>query len=203
MQKTNRNLIILNSIFIMSLLVANVVAGKIVNLFGLIVPSAVVAYGITFLCTDIINEIWGKEEADKSVKLGFVIQIVSLALIVLAIWLPPAKFATDFNDNFKVVLGQSARVVFASLFAYLISQAHDVFSFNFWRKKTKGNHKWIRNNLSTITSQLIDTSIFITIAFWGIVPNLWIMIVSQYIVKCIIAFLDTPLFYLLTSKNKE
>ncbi len=121
---------------------------------------------------------------------------------MLAIWLPPAKFATDFNEDFKTVLGQSARVVFASLFAYLISQAHDVVSFNFWKEKTKGKHKWIRNNLSTMTSQFIDTSIFITIAFYGLVPNLLLMIISQYVVKCIIALLDTPLFYLLTRKTK-
>ncbi len=201
MKKTNRNLIIVNAIFIMSLLVANVVAGKIVTIYGLIVPGAVVAYGLTFLCTDIINELWGKQEANHSVKLGFIIQIISLGLILLAIWLPPAKFATEFDEHFKIVLGQNARVVIASLIAYIISQAHDVVSFNFWKEKTKGKHRWLRNNVSTITSQLIDTSIFITIAFWGEVPNLLLMIVSQYIVKCIIALIDTPLFYLFTQKE--
>ena len=176
MKKTNDNLIAINAIFIMSLLVANVVAGKVVDLFGFIVPAAVVAYGITFLCTDVINEIWGKEEAKKTVKLGFKIQVASMVLILLAIWLPPAIFAVDFNISFKTVLGQNVRVVFASLTAYTISQAHDVISFNFWKNKTKGEHKWIRNNLSTLTSQIIDTAIFITIAFWGLVPNLLWMI---------------------------
>ena len=203
MKKTNDNLIAINAVFIMSLLVANVVAGKVVNLFGFIVPSAVVAYGITFLCTDVINEIWGKEEAQKAVKLGFKIQVASMILILLAIWLPPAIFAVDFNVAFKAVLGQNVRVVFASLTAYTISQAHDVISFNFWRNKTKGKHKWLRNNLSTMTSQIIDTAIFITIAFWGLVPNLLWMIVSQYVVKAVIAFIDTPFFYLLTRTKDD
>ncbi len=203
MKKTNDNLVAINAIFIMSLLVANVVAGKVVDLFGFIVPAAVVAYGITFLCTDVINEIWGKEEAKKTVKLGFKIQVASMVLILLAIWLPPAIFAVDFNISFKTVLGQNVRVVFASLTAYTISQAHDVISFNFWRNKTKGKHKWIRNNLSTLTSQIIDTAIFITIAFWGLVPNLLWMIFSQYVVKAVIALIDTPFFYLLTRKTKN
>jgi len=202
MKKTNDNLIAINAVFIMSLLIANVVAGKVVDLFGFIVPAAVVAYGITFLCTDVINEIWGKKEAQKTVKLGLKIQLASTVLILLAIWLPPAVFAVDFNVAFKTVLGQNVRVVFASLTAYTISQAHDVISFNFWRNKTKGKHKWLRNNASTLVSQIIDTAIFITIAFWGMVPNLLWMIISQYIVKAIIALLDTPFFYLLTRNKK-
>jgi uncharacterized integral membrane protein (TIGR00697 family) len=202
MKKTNDNLIAINAVFIMSLLIANVVAGKVVDLFGFIVPAAVVAYGITFLCTDVINEIWGKEEAQKTVKLGLKIQLASTALILLAIWSPPAVFAIDFNAAFKTVLGQNVRVVFASLTAYTISQTHDVISFNFWRNKTKGKHKWLRNNASTLVSQIIDTAIFITIAFWGMVPNLLWMIISQYVVKAIIALLDTPFFYLLTRNNK-
>lgn len=202
MKKTNDNLIAINAVFIMSLLIANVVAGKVVDLFGFIVPAAVVAYGITFLCTDVINEIWGKEEAQKTVKLGLKIQLASTALILLAIWFPPAVFAVDFNVAFKTVLSQNVRVVFASLTAYTISQAHDVISFNFWRNKTKGKHKWLRNNASTLVSQIIDTAIFITIAFWGMVPNLLWMIISQYVVKAIIALLDTPFFYLLTRDKK-
>lgn len=86
----------------------------------------------------------------------------------------------------------------ASMIAYLISQTNDVYLFAFFGKITKGKHKWLRNNLSTMTSQLIDTVIFITIAFWGIVPNLLIMIVSQYILKLIIALCDTPFFYIFT-----
>ena len=203
MKKTNDNLIAINAVFIMSLLVANVVAGKVVNLFGFIVPSAVVAYGITFLCTDVINEMWGKKQAQKTVMLGLKVQLASMVLILLAIWLPPAIFAVDFNVSFKTVLGQNVRVVFASLTAYTISQAHDVISFNFWRKKTNGKHKWLRNNLSTMTSQIIDTAIFITIAFWGLVPNLLWMILSQYIIKSIIALIDTPFFYLLTRTKDD
>jgi len=202
-KKNNDNLLLISGVFITSLLIANVVAGKVVDIYGLIVPAAVVAYGITFLCTDVVGEIWGKEQANKLVKIGLITQLISLTLILLALKLPAAVFAIEYTESFNIVLGQSARMIIASLIAYSISQLNDVLIFHKLKEATKGNKKWLRNNLSTLVSQLIDTAIFITIAFYGIVPNLLLMIVSQYIVKSIIALLDTPIFYFLTRENKQ
>lgn len=208
MRKTEKNLMLVNAIFITSLLVANVVSSKIVSFWGLTVPAAIVAYPLTFLMTDVIGEIWGKEEANKTVKLGFICQMVSLALIGGAILLPVAPFA-DNQAQFTAILGSSFRVVFASMIGYLVSQSWDVWIFHKVRdayiKKhgsTKGG-RWIWNNASTMTSQIIDTAIFITIAFIGVVPNIWTMILSQYLVKFVYALLDTPFFYLLTRKRSE
>lgn len=203
MRKTYDNLTLLNCLFIVSLIIANIAASKVVSFWGLVVPAAIVAYPITFLITDVIGEIWGKEEANKTVKRGLICQLVSLVLIGLAILLPIAPFAADFQDTFKSVLSQSFRVVAASLVAYMVAQFNDVFIFHKLKEKTNGKHKWLRNNLSTMTSQVIDTAIFITIAFIGTVPNILTMIVSQYIVKCVYALLDTPFFYLLTKNRKE
>ncbi|SFE90199.1 queuosine precursor transporter [Peptostreptococcus sp. D1] len=202
MNKNNRNLIIINCVFICSLLIANIVAGKVVNLFGFIVPAAVTTYPITFLCTDVISEIWGKKEANLTVKIGIFIQLFSLILIAIAIALPSADFSIDYANNLKLVLGQNIRMVIASLIAYIVAQTNDVFIFHKLKELNKGKHKWIRNNVSTMTSQLIDTAIFITIAFYGTVPNVLIMVISQYVVKVILALLDTPFFYLLTI-NKD
>ena len=196
MEKTNKNLLILNGIFITSLLIANVVSAKIVTFGGLVIPAAIVAYPLTFLMTDIIGEIWGKEQANGTVKLGFICQLISLVLIGLAIILPVAPFA-DNQAEFKGIMAQSFRVVAASLVAYYCSQSWDVWVFHKIREKGTGN-KWLRNNLSTMTSQIIDTAIFITIAFIGTVPNIWVMIGSQYLIKCIYALLDTVPFYYLT-----
>lgn len=182
----------------MSLLVANVVASKIVPIFSFYVPAAVVAYAITFLCTDIISERYGKQEANEAVKRGFIIQIFFMVLVFLAVMLPNAQFNQEYANKFNEVFTQSVRMVIASLIAYLISQKIDVYLFHFFKSKFKA--KWIRNNLSTMTSQLIDTSIFITIAFYGVVPNLMALILGQYFIKLIIAFLDTPLFYVFTRK---
>lgn len=196
-------LIVLNGFFVMSLLVSNVTASKIISIGNLIVPAAVVAYAITFLCTDVIGELYGKEEANKTVRLGFILQLFSIGLLYVAIKLPPAPFMVEYNEVFQQVLGQSLRVVIASLIAYTISQFNDVYIFHKLKDIHGSKHKWLRNNLSTITSQLIDTSIFITIAFYGVVPNLWALILGQFTIKVVLALLDTPFFYLLTKKSSN
>lgn len=193
---------LLNGIFISTLIIANIVSAKVVSFWGLVIPAAIVAYPLTFLMTDVIGEIWGKEEANKTVKLGLICQLVSLALIALSILLPVAPFA-DNQAEFKAIMGQSFRVIGASLIGYMIAQFNDVLIFHKLKEKTGGKHKWLRNNLSTMASQLLDTSIFITIAFIGVVPNIWVMIASQYLIKIIYAALDTPFFYLLTKENKN
>ncbi|HFL3239539.1 TPA: queuosine precursor transporter [Clostridioides difficile] len=203
MKKTERNLTLLNCVFVTSLVISNIVAGKVIDVFGLIVPAAVVAYPLTFLCTDVIGEIWGKEEANRTVKRGILMQLFSLLLITIAIALPSASFAQEYGNNLKVVLGQNVRFVLASLTAYILAQSNDVFIFHKLKNKFNGKHKWLRNNASTMLSQLIDTSIFITIGFWGTVPSLITMIMSQYVVKFCLALLDTPFFYLLTRENKK
>lgn len=196
-------LIVLNGFFVMSLLVSNVTASKIISIGNLIVPAAVVAYAITFLCTDVIGELYGKEEANKTVRLGFILQLFSIGLLYVAIKLPPAPFMVEYNEVFQQVLGQSLRVVIASLIAYTISQFNDVYIFHKLKDIHGSKHKWLRNNLSTITSQLIDTSIFITIAFYGVVPNLWALILGQFTIKVVLALLDTPFFYLLTKESSN
>lgn len=200
MKDSNKNLILLNGIFVTSLIVANIVSAKIVTFWGLVIPAAIVAYPLTFLMTDVIGEIWGKEQANQTVKVGFWCQLISLVLIGLAILLPVAPFA-DNQEQFKGIMSSSFRVVLASMVAYLCSQSWDVWIFHKIRERGTKN-KWVRNNLSTMTSQIIDTAIFITIAFIGKVPNIWVMIISQYAVKCVYAALDTIPFYLMT-KNSE
>ncbi|HBF6275559.1 TPA: queuosine precursor transporter [Clostridioides difficile] len=128
---------------------------------------------------------------------------LSLLLITIAIALPSASFAQEYGNNLKVVLGQNVRFVLASLTAYILAQSNDVFIFHKLKDKFRGKHKWLRNNVSTMLSQLIDTAIFITIGFWGTVPSILTMIMSQYVVKFCLALLDTPFFYLLTRENKK
>lgn len=202
MRKTEANLLLLNGLFITSLIVANILASKVVTIWGFVLPAAVVAYPLTFLMTDVIGEIWGKEEANRTVRNGFIFQAISLILIFLAILLPVAPFA-DNQAEFEAILGQSFRVVFASMIGYLVAQCNDVFIFHRLKEKFGGKHKWLRNNASTLLSQLLDTAIFITIAFIGTVPNIFAMILSQYVVKAAYALIDTPFFYVLTRKRER
>lgn len=192
---------LLYTIFVTSLVIANVVSNKVLQLGPFQVPGAALCYCVTFLCTDIIGELWGKDEANRAVRYGFICQCLASLLILLTQHLPAADFAADIADAYVVLLGTNWRFFLASMTAYLVSQSWDVWVFHKLKERTAGKKKWLRNNLSTMSSQLLDTVIFIGIAFYGSVPNLWVMIVSQYVLKLILALLDTPIFYLCTRNN--
>lgn len=193
---------LIEAIFITSLVIANVVTGKILQLGPFIVPGAFLLYAFTFLCTDLISELYGKEEAKRMVKIGFIASLFSAIMIFLTQYLPAAQFALDKQAAYEVLLGTNFRFVIASMIAYYVSQSWDVWVFHKIKNKTGIKNKWIRNNVSTISSQFFDTAIFITIAFAGNVPNLLLMIGSQYLLKMAIALLDTPLFYLFSRESK-
>jgi len=169
---------------------------------GLVGPAAVICYSLTFALTDTITELWGKERTKLIVKYGFIVSIISALFIRLAIIMPAAPFWTD-QDAYRLILGSNLRIVAASLIAYLISQYHDIWAFVFWKNITKGKHLWLRNNLSTGASQLIDTVIFITLAFAGMGIPLLPIIFGQYIIKIVIALLDTPIVYFLVNLIKK
>ncbi len=187
----------LTALFITSLLVANIIAGKLFILGRFVLPVAVFAYPVTFVITDTVSEVWGKTEANSIVWLGFIMNLVMTAFLYLGRVLPPAPFWEN-QAAYEAILGSVPRIVAASMAAYLVSQFHDVWAFLFWRRVTGGKHLWLRNNLSTMASQLLDSVIFITLAFAGTVGGrvLVNMIAGQYLVKLILALADTPFCYL-------
>jgi hypothetical protein len=193
-------LITLTSVFIMALVISNIMATKIWTIWGLMLPAGVIAYPITFLMTDVIGEIWGKKVVTKVVWAGFICCLFALLLEWIAVQLPAAPFYNR-QEMFSEMFGRVGRITFASLAAYLVSQLHDVWMFHMISDKTKGKHLWLRNNVATIISQLYDTIIFIVLAFYGTMPSSVIvnMILSQWLVKTVIALADTPFCYLLIS----
>lgn len=220
MQKSEKNLAMLYMLFGVALVTANAIATKIfttgVNLMGAPVTLTVgaICYPITFLVTDVISELWGKKEAQNAVKFGFIAQIVSTLIIIIARYLPAVD--ADVQNCYVTLLGQNWVFVVASLTAFLLSQSWDVHIFHKIRDsyiKKHGTHnggRWIWNNASTMSSQLIDSVVYVLIAFglgfkWLFDSSMWktmiAMIIGQYIVKFILAALDTPLFYLLTTNS--
>lgn len=217
MNKTENNLIMTNIIFVISIVVANVVGCKVIDLgasicgIPLLLSGGAITYAFTFLCTDIIGEIWGKQEANRTVMRGFVAQLFALALIFLTMYTPTN--APTMQQAYETLLGQTPMFVLGSLVAYFCSQRWDVYIFHRIRAKfnAKPQHRWIWNNLSTTTSQIIDTAIYAVIAFGIGLGWLWregglMMIASiflgQYILKFCLAVLDTPFFYWFTRKQK-
>jgi len=195
---TSLNIQCIKYLFVCSLLLANILASKIVMVGGLVLPAAIILYPLTFLFTDVVAEVEGKKSADALVMMGLYMSLFMVLAILAGKLLPPAGF-WKHQEAYNTILGSTPRIVLASMIAYIVSQRHDVWAFHWWRGKTAGRHLWLRNNLSTIVSQLIDSVLFIGIAFWGIVPPATVgtMILSQYLVKVGIALLDTPICYVL------
>ena len=195
---TPPNIQFIKYLFVASLLLANILASKIIVVGGLVLPAAIILYPLTFLFTDVVAEVEGKKSASSLVMAGFYLSIFMVAVILAGRLLPPAGF-WKHQEAYTAILGSTPRIVLASMIAYLISQNHDVWAFHWWRKKTAGRHLWLRNNLSTMVSQMIDSVLFIGVAFWGTVPpaTIGVMILSQYAVKVGIALLDTPICYLM------
>ena len=218
MKKTDTNLLLLQTIFVISIVVSNIVGCKVIDLgatlFGLplLLSGGAITYAFTFLCTDIIGEIWGKKEANRAVKIGFVGQVFAIALIVLTMYTPTRD--TAMQAAYETLLGQSPMFTLGSLVAYYISQTWDVWIFHKVRGAFLGNPslRWIWNNASTMTSQILDTFIYAIISFGIGMGWLWqsggfAMIMSiflgQYALKFCLALLDTPFFYLLTNPKKR
>ncbi len=190
-------LIVLSGLFGATIVFANIAAGiKLVEFLGLVVPAGTIAYSITFPVTDIVDEVYGKRRAVYIVWAGLVAEIVMLILIGLDYFMPAIEPAQQ--QLFEKVFSPQLRIVLGSIVAYLVSQHHDVWAFWKWREITKGRWLWLRNNASTMVSQLIDTSIFTTIAYYGTVPlNVLLnMVFSMWLFKVLIAALDTPFVYL-------
>lgn len=216
MKKTNENLLLIHVIFVISIVVANIVGCKVIDTgivfcnIPLSLSGGAITYAFTFLCTDIIGEIWGKQSAKKAVKYGFIGQLFAIFFIVITQYTPTND--TEMQSAYVKLLGQSPMFVLGSLCAYSCSQTWDVWIFHKVRNHFNGKAslRWIWNNISTATSQVIDTSIYAIISF-GVgmgmlfdktkIQLLIGIIIGQYLLKLCLAILDTPFFYYFTHKK--
>ncbi|RXA20550.1 VUT family protein [Methanosarcina sp. MSH10X1] len=211
MKSTNYKLQILLTIFISCLLLGNLLGNKLIEIFGIVTSVGFLGYPPTFLITDIVEEVKGKETTRIFVHAGFLSLCIAFIFVSLCTGLTPALIYQD-NEAYTRIFSSSLRIIVASMAAFLISQHHDIWAFNFWKRKTNGRHLWLRNNLSTIISQLIDSTVFMFVAFYRVTPELNAatviqMILPLWILKIGFALLDTPFVYLgvrwLASKNEN
>jgi uncharacterized integral membrane protein (TIGR00697 family) len=208
----------LTALFVTALATAQLTATKILA-FGLpvslpvtgdalVLPGAALAYALTYFASDCYAELYGRRAAQVLVNVGFVMNFVLLALVWSTILAPAAGTSVD-PAQFRTVLAAGTNIVAGSLLAYLVSQNLDVVTFHWLRDRTDGDHLWLRNVGSTATSQLVDTVIFVGVAFYvaprllglGTAPPeslLPALVVGQYLLKLAIAVGDTPFVYLVT-----
>ncbi len=201
----DRLFLFLSGVFLTALVLGNVIGTtKFVNVFGLTVPAGVLAYPFTFLATDLICELYGKKRAQTIVWTGFAMNFFMLGIMTLGHLLPDARGISGATSTFESVYQFMVGNVIASMIAYLVAQTVDVHMFHFWKKLTKGKHLWLRNNLSTTASQLVDTTAILTILYYAnnlgnnvnTFGDLLPLIYYSYLFKFFFALFDTPLFYL-------
>ena len=172
--------------------------------WSMVVPVGVIAFPATFLATDLIAELFGRKKAQLLVWVGFGMNVFLLAVMSLNHLLPDASGVSGGTGLFAGVYGFMVGNVIASMIAYLVAQTIDVRLFHFWKNTTKGKHLWLRNNASTMVSQLVDSTAILTILYLAGnlgdavtgVGALVILIVNSYLFKFMAAALDTPLIYL-------
>jgi len=179
-------------------IVANLQVIKLVTLFGVESTLGNIVYASSFLVTDILSENHNRKDAQRAVVIGFMSLIAATILMQLALAFRPS--GNDFaQDSLQTIFGFMPRLTVASLMAYLLSQFHDVWMFHLLKSKSKeGKGLWLRNNISTMISQAIDSIVFTLVAFWGVLESSLLVeiIITTYLFKFVVAALDTPFVYL-------
>jgi len=209
--KTN----ILMGIFVGALISANLIGLKVADFVLFPASVGILLFPILFLITDIVEEVHGKKKAREFVIVGFITLLIILIVTIIAVLLPHVSRSVMANEDLQIaydkIFGTTIRIFIASITAFLIAQFHDIWAFNFWKQKTKGKYLWLRNNLSTIISQFIDTTLFMFIAFYGVTDTAFFdlantrytvefvfftMTIPYWLVKVLFALFDTPFCYL-------
>ena len=195
--------LILSGLFVASLVSCNLIFRKFFmwEWGGMTFEQSVglLPYPLTFLVTDLISEIYGKRKANLVVLSGLVASVMTLLVITVAGQANATSWSPVTDGQFDHVFGQTALAVGASMAAYLLAQFFDVRIFHFWKRLTEGRHLWLRNNLSTIPSQIIDTTTVLLLLCavgeigWG---RLGVLLMNGVAFKALVAALDTPLVYL-------
>lgn len=188
---------------VLAILLANLQGPKLTIIFGMQTSLGVIFYSSIFFATDLLSEKYGRVEADRAVMIGFSVSVIIVLMLSLALLFQPstrpesAAFSTNIHAAFGTILDFTPRFVFGSLLAYLISQRFDVWFFHVIRERTQGRHLWLRNNLSTMASQTIDTLLYSFVVWWGVVDLATAIQLGivKFGFKIFIAAFDTPFIY--------
>lgn len=186
-----------------AIILANLQGPKLTVIFGMETSLGVIFYSSIFFATDVLSENYGKAEANKAVRMGFAVSIIVLVMLLFSLlYLPSQKPATaeysaNIHNAFSTIVNFTPRMILGSLLAYIVSQSFDVWAFHKIKSITGDRWLWLRNNLSTMSSQVIDTAIF-TLVVWAPIVGVRSALAlgaSKYIFKVVIAVIDTGFIY--------
>jgi uncharacterized PurR-regulated membrane protein YhhQ (DUF165 family) len=232
-ERRERVFIVLAGLFLCAMTLLNVIGiTRFVQLGPMALAVGVLPYPLTFLCTDLISELYGRRRATFLVWVGFTLNFFILGCLWLGsyipavgidsqppwqviklaeeIALPNGKVVTGSVELFTLLYACTSGAVFASMMAYITAQFCDVQLFHFFKRLTKGKHLWLRNNFSTLTSQMVDSTMVISVTFGATflagditIAALFVLMGSNYLFKMFVALADTLPFYYLTSRFKR
>lgn len=194
------------SIFITSLITANIMAVKLIEVFGLILPAAIIIFPISYIVGDVLTEVYGFQHARRTIWLGFFCNLVAVLALSVGQALPAASF-WDGQESYERILGYAPRLLTASFLAYLVGEFVNSAILARMKIATKGRYLWARTIGSTLAGQALDSAIFITLAFaWTMTgADLVETIITQWLVKSAYEAAATPLTYAVVGflKRKE
>lgn len=194
----------ITAIFITCLIIANIIAVKLVNIFGLVLPAAVIIFPISYIFGDVLTEVYGYAVARRVIWLGFFCNLLAVVAIWVGGLLPAASFWSG-QSAYQEILGYTPRLLVASFAAYLAGEFTNSFVLARLKVLTEGRWLWTRTIGSTLIGQGLDSLIFMTIAFWGTIPasGLGNAIVTQWLFKTSYEAIATPLTYLIVNRLKK
>jgi queuosine precursor transporter len=201
------------AVFVTTLIISNIIAVKIIQVFGVALPAAVILFPLAYIFGDILTEVYGYAKARQAIWTGFSCNLVAVIAIWIGGLLPSAPFWTAGSFDtptqaqlaYQAILGFTPRLLIASFIAYLVGEFLNSFVLAKLKMRTEGRLLWVRTIASTLVGQAADSAVFISIAFWGIFPptDIATAILSQWGFKFVYEALATPLTYLVVNFLKR
>ena len=228
-ERRERVFIVIAAVFLCAMTLLNVIGiTRFIQLGPLALAVGVLPYPLTFLCTDLICELYGRARANFLVSIGLALNIFILAVLTLGdiapsvppevmppwqilslanpVSLPNGEFVAGNVGLYQIIYATTSGAVFASMLAYIAAQYCDVQLFHFWKRLTNGKHLWLRNNFSTLVSQLVDSIMVVSVTFGAVFLRgeltfqaILVLVGSNYAFKALCALLDTIPLYLLVA----
>ena len=195
---TEEKISIFLGLYVAAIIATNLIGGKLTILFGKGLSVAILALPITYVILSATNEVFGQRLSIKYVLSAIISQITVLIILIVALWLPqgPREILPGFTEAYQTVFQVSGRIIVGSIVAFLVSQYYTIRIFNIIKQKTEQKFAWLRYNLATISGQLIDTFLFMFIAFYnGNVEFIFNIALTYFLFKALAAIISTPFFY--------
>lgn len=202
--RTSKWFLVVVAVFVTCLITANIIAVKMVNISGLIVPAAVIIFPVSYIFGDVLTEVYGYRQARLVIWLGFFCNLLAVVAIAIGGWLPPAPFWHD-QAAYQTILGYSPRLLLASFLAYLAGELTNSWVLARLKVVTEGRFLWMRTISSTLVGQGLDSLVFMTVAFFGTIPGSGLAnaVVTQWLFKTAYEAAATPLTYAVVSFLKR